>query len=331
MGSYSPLFTVTNRMLTLACSITEKAERLGGHGRLESLPQLKRESRIRSVGASLAIDGVELPAGEVQSILEGGEPSAAPEDILAVKNAYAAYEKLESIDPYDTEELKACHEIMTCGSTENAGRFRSVPEGVFAGGKCIFIAPPPGMVPGLTDALFRWMEKNRDTIHPLILSSVFHYELAYIHPFSSGSGRMARLWQKALLSRWNRVFETLPFESTIEASQREYYQTISDCYKSSNSDAFIEFLLEKINLALDDLKERTDRTAEETSLYVKKLLKVMTYDTPYTTAELLEALGLNSRETFRKNYMDPALKLGYTVMTVPDKPTSRNQRYIRIR
>ena len=81
MGSYSPLFTVTNRMLTLACSITEKAERLGGHGRLESLPQLNRESRIRSVGASLAIDGVELPAGEVQSILEGGEPSAAPEDI----------------------------------------------------------------------------------------------------------------------------------------------------------------------------------------------------------------------------------------------------------
>ena len=35
------------------------------------------------------------------------------------------------------------------------------------------------------------------------------------------------------------------------------------------------------------------------------------------------------RETFRKNYMNPALELGIVQMTIPDKPNSRNQRYVR--
>jgi hypothetical protein len=44
---------------------------------------------------------------------------------------------------------------------------------------------------------------------------------------------------------------------------------------------------------------------------------------------LMEKLGLKSRETFRKNYMNPALELGIVQMTIPDKPNSRNQRYVR--
>ena len=62
---------------------------------------------------------------------------------------------------------------------------------------------------------------------------------------------------------------------------------------------------------------------------VQKLLNVMEYDVPYTAAQLMSMLGLKSRVNFRKNYIDPALEYKLIVMSIPDKPTSRNQTYIR--
>ena len=67
--------------------------------------------------------------------------------------------------------------------------------------------------------LFDWIAARRGEIHPLILSSVFHYEFVFIHPFRDGNGRMARLWQTALLSRWNPLFQYIPIESQIERFQ----------------------------------------------------------------------------------------------------------------
>jgi hypothetical protein len=56
----------------------------------------------------------------------------------------------------------------------------------------------------------------------------------------------------------------------------------------------------------------------------------MEYDTPYTANAILDLLQLKSKETLRKNYLGPAIKNGLIKMTVPDKPNSRNQRYIKI-
>ena len=77
---------------------------------------------------------------------------------------------------------------------------------MFDGDRCIFMAPPAHLVPQLMDDLFGWMAREKDSVHPLILSSVFHYEFVFIHPFADGNGRMARLWQTALLTQWKQVF-----------------------------------------------------------------------------------------------------------------------------
>lgn len=68
---------------------------------------------------------------------------------------------------------------------------------------------------------------------------------------------------------------------------------------------------------------------EQLSEYVKKLLDVMEYDVPYTGKVLMEKMGLKSKEGFRRNYLRPATESNLIHMTIPDKPNSRNQRYVK--
>ena len=64
--------------------------------------------------------------------------------------------------------------------------------------------------------------------------------------------------------------------------------------------------------------------------YIRKLLEVMEYDTPYTSKALMEKLGLKLKEGFRRNYLRPAADRNFICMTIPDKPNSRNQRYVKV-
>ena len=88
--------------------------------------------------------------------------------------------------------------------------------------------------------------------------------------------------------------------------------------------------LSEIDKILYDIPAQIKEENHLLSDYVQKLLSVMEYDIPYTSTALMEKLDLKSKETFRKNYLHPAIKLDLIRMTIPDKPRSRNQRYIKL-
>ncbi len=50
-------------------------------------------------------------------------------------------------------------------------------------------------------------------------------------------------------------------------------------------------------------------------------------DKALTKQQIMNILGLEDRENFRLNYLQPALAVGLLEMTIPDKPTSKNQKY----
>lgn len=329
--SYTPPFVITNEMMLLVSSISEKIGRISIVENLDAKPQLRKNNKIRSIHSSLKIEANSLSLGQVRDVINGKTVIGERREIQEVKNAYNAYENLPSTDPYNMNDLLKSHRIMTENLIDESGVFRSGEEGVFDGDKCIFMAPPAKMVQRLMTDLFEWINTSSDKIHPLILSSVFHYEFVFIHPFSDGNGRMARLWHTAFLMKWNPVFEYIPLESQIVKFQNEYYEAISKCHKEGNSNAFIQFMLRQIDNILNEVSVQFSKSGEDLSEYVKKLLEVMEYDTPYTLLTLMEKLGLKSKEAFRKNYMHPALKLNLVRMTVPDKPKSKNQRYIKTR
>ena len=330
MENYQPPFTITNEILTLVSSISEKIGRISTIGNLESKPHLRKNSRIQSIHSSLKIEANSLSLGQVRDVINGKTVLGERKEIQEVKNAYAAYECLSEIDPYSIRDLKRFHGIMTKYLVGESGEFRRGEEGVYSGNQCIFMAPPARFVPKLMDDLFNWMAQARSSVHPLILSSVFHYEFVFIHPFSDGNGRMARLWHTAILYQWKPLFEYVPIESQIEKFQEEYYQAIARCHVHGESTFFVEFMLSQIDRVLDETSARLREDSEQLPECVKKLLAVMEYDIPYTGTALMEKMGLKSKEGFRRNYLRPALEMHVIRLTFPDKPSSRNQRYVRV-
>lgn len=309
MGDYTPPFTITNEILTYVSSISEKIGRITATSSLESKTHLRRNNRIKSIHSSLKIEANSLSLGQVRDVIGGKTVLGKQTEIQEVKNAYEAYEHLSEINPYNIKDLKTLHGIMTRYLINESGDFRHGEEGVFNGEQCIFMAPPAHLVPGLMKDLFNWMNESRTTIHPLILASIFHYEFVFIHPFSDGNGRMARLWHTAILAKWKPIFEYIPIESQIEKFQTEYYDAIAQCHREGSSTVFIEFMLSQIDKILDSIPAQINEENHLLSDYVQKLLSVMEYDIPYTSSALMEKLDLKSKETFRKNYLHPAIKL----------------------
>lgn len=329
MELYSPPFQITNQMLSLVSSISEKLGRIGVTSNLQAKPHLRKNNRIKSIYSSLRIEANSLSLGQVRDVIDGRMVLGEQKEIQEVKNAYAAYERLSEINPFDMDELKNMHSIMTKYLVDESGTFRKGEEGVFNGETCIFMAPPARLVPELMERLFDWLNRCKEEVHPLIMASVFHYEFVFIHPFSDGNGRMARLWHTAFLAKWNPIFEYIPIESQIEKFQNEYYDAIAKCHTEGTSNRFIQFMLIQIDKILNELIGQASQADEALSEYVKRLLDVMEYDTPYTLTALMDLLGLKSKETIRRHYIHPALRQHLIQMTIPDKPQSRNQRYIK--
>ena len=111
------------------------------------------------------------------------------------------------------------------GLIDEVGQYRHGGVGVMSGDRVVHMAPPANQINRLMVDLLDWL--NDSDVHPLIQSLVFHYEFEFIHPFADGNGRMGRLWQTLILSRWNPIFANIPVESLIYQNQQAYYEALA--------------------------------------------------------------------------------------------------------
>ena len=320
---YIPPYTITDKTVNLISIITELITRITINDDMSSNPRLRRDNRIRTIHASLAIENNSLSLDQVTDIINGKRILGAPDEICEVKNAFDAYNQLLEMNPYHINDMLLAHKVLMNDLTKEAGTFRSGGVGVFAGEQLVHMAPPANQVPHLIEELVDWAKKAE--VHPLIKSCVFHYEFEFIHPFADGTGRMGRMWQTLLLYRWKSLFGWLPIETLIRERQEEYYKVLGECDQSSGSGRFIEFILIAIYDALCQIAN-TEQVAEQVTEQVERLLEIIG-DEEYSTKELMELLGLRHRPTFRDNYLLPALDMGLIEMTIPDKPKSNKQKY----
>ena len=318
-----PPFTLTPRVLALVAEIGEALGRSTGPQGVPTLPALRRGNRLRTIQASLAIENNSLTLEQVTALIAGKRVLGPPKEIQEVRNAFATYEKMELWKPWSAKDLLAAHKLLMTGLVDRPGRFRVGGVGIAQGEKIVHLAPPAERVPGLMNDLLDWLK--RTDAHPLITSCVFHYELEFIHPFADGNGRMGRLWQTLILSRWKPLLAWLPVETVIRDRQSEYYAALAASDKAGQSTAFMEFLLSALLQALHEAGA-TDQVGDQVSDQVKALLKCLARQ-PMTALSCMKKLGLTHRPTFRKNYLQPAMEAGLIERTLPDKPNSSQQQY----
>jgi len=319
-STYQPPYTITPEILNRVAAISEAVGRLTVLTDQARALRLRRINRIRTIRGSLAIEGNTLSEAQITAILEGKRVIAPAREVQEVKNALAAYDRFEIWRPEAEKDLLEAHRILMSGLIDEAGIYRRGGVGVMAGPEVIHMAPPADRVPQLMADLVRWLAAT--DAHPLIASSVFHYEFEFIHPFADGNGRMGRLWQGLILAHWNPLFADIPVESLIFEQQAEYYQALQESSRRTDSAPFIAFMLRMI---LDTVTAYTPQVAPQVTPQVGELLAAIRGE--MTREALQAALGLSDRKSFRERYLKPALADGLIEMTIPDKPNSRLQKY----
>lgn len=312
MAGYQPPYTITADILNLVVEVGE----LLGHWSAQAgraSPLLRKENRIRTIQASLAIEHNSLSTEQVTAIMDGRRVLAPAKDIQEVRNAILTYEQLPRWQSHQLTDLLAAHQLLMNGLVDSPGKLRSGNVGVYRENRLIHMAPPANQLTRLVADLLSWLEQTN--IHPLIASSIFHYEFEFIHPFADGNGRMGRLWQTLILSQWRAELAWLPVETLIHDQQQAYYQVLGECDRASDCTAFITFMLQKLVVALREGigAQRVDTAQVPVQTPVQmpvenpmmlsatgaKILIAIKSTPSITISQLAQALEINSRTVER--------------------------------
>ena len=293
--TYQPPFTITTEIIDLISAVSEQ---VGFVQRdfLDASPQLRKANRIKTITGTLQIEGSTLSEEQVSAVLDGKPVLASVRELAEVKGAIAAYDRLNELIPYQLDDLLEAHGLMMGDVLKQAGSFRSKPVGVYKGKEVVHVAPPAHKISGLMADLLAWAKQS--DAHPLIVSSVFHYEFEFIHPFIDGNGRMGRLWQTLMLAQWKPLFVDMPLESVIKTHQQEYYKVLGSADSSADSTVFIEFMLKAILQTLENASVNAPQNAPVNIKGMKTpdaIIALVQTDSSITRQQMAEKIGKDIR------------------------------------
>lgn len=259
---YTPPFKITPKIFEYSQGIARSLGLIIGQKLFDMPLTFRRTHNLKTIQASLAIEGNTLTLDQVKEVSDGKRVLGPSKDILEVKNALAVYDNLKKFNPLKKKDLLSAHHMLMTGLTDEHGKWRSGNVGVFKGKDVSHIAPPAKRVPDLMDDLFYFLVHNYD-LSWLIKACIFHYELEFIHPFSDGNGRMGRLWQQLILMKEDKIFEFIPVEVIIKEHQQDYYRALGESDALGESTPFLEFSLHAIYLALHNYEKTTRPMASD--------------------------------------------------------------------
>lgn len=159
----------------------------------------------------------------------------------------------------------------------------------------------------LLNEIFDWLHKPSD-MHPLIRAGILHHQLAYIHPFFDGNGRIARLLTSYyLLLEHYEVTKYFILDDYYDIDRLEYSDKLHSA-DTGDKTAWLEYFLEGISYSLKSALGRIEKLSgdvmekvkgDKRALVTKReedVLQVVIAKKQIKTSDIQSALGVTRQQ-----------------------------------
>jgi len=201
---------------------------------------LRRVLGARAIRGSNSIEGFNVSVEDALAAIEGEEPAEASDrDWLAVLGyrramTYVLQLARDEYFEYTAALIRSLHFMMTEHTLDaGPGLWRPGPIWVRndATRETVYEGPESEAVPGLIDELVCQLEES-EASHPMVRGAMAHLNLAMIHPFRDGNGRMARCLQTLALARDRFLSpEWMSIEEYLGVNTQSYYDILAQVGK----------------------------------------------------------------------------------------------------
>jgi len=269
---FEPKFTFTPKIVNTLGTI----ERLyGSLIEKELVPSLalslSQENQILATHHSTSIEGNPLSPRDVTNIVLGDQiPTTKSEK--EVKNYFAVLNKINVLakahEAMSVDLTLRLHKELMEGLYREVGKFR---EGeVFIGHKTtdeivVKHTPPFHTADEIRRAiedLYSWVNKQEE-YHPLIRAGILHHQLAYIHPFYDGNGRLARIMTAYfLLLKQYEVVRYFIMDDYYDIDRQQYSDTLHSADEGDRT-VWLEYFLEGIAFSLQGALARINKLSKK--------------------------------------------------------------------
>ena len=237
----NPEFKITNKVMNLLTEITEIVGEITILEKTNPDFAIKYKNRIETIYLMFKNEIKDLTLEKVLNIVKGNSSELSFENIEKIKKINDIYEKIEFLNPFSVKDFLNTYRILV--NLDNKNLVQNFSK--------------------YLEELFSWLKKSKLNI--LIKSCILNYEIAKMSHFQDG--RMGRLWQILILSKWKSFFAWIPLEILIQENIEKYYEIINKSKKSESLNLFVVFILQIIKDNLKKLKKRTSKLCKEENIY----------------------------------------------------------------
>ncbi|MDQ0919171.1 Fic family protein [Paenibacillus sp. V4I5] len=204
---------------------------------------LEQVYRVEWTYNSNAIEGNTLTLLETKLVLEEGLTIGGKklrEHFEVVNHSEAIYYVQDVVNrnmELTEYVIKSIHHLVLKNiDDENAGRYRMINVLISGSGH----TPPNfSVLAEKMEQLIQWYDEHKDKLHPVELAAEFHFRFVYIHPFSDGNGRTARLLMNLILMKYG--FPPAIVKAANDA-RLKYYETLELASMGKNLKPFVQLI-----------------------------------------------------------------------------------------